>query len=118
MFYSLLYCRKRTKKTTTKPGRKKSKKDCSIVDGQCTPRTRAAVAREESTKAQREAQQAAARAAVALQIAEAASREARNISAPQDIFPLSTELTAPSTPTRTRRYHLENLVLIQLLTYC
>jgi hypothetical protein len=70
------------------------------------------VAREEAAKAQREAQQAAA-----LQIAEAASREAKNISAPQDIIPLPTELIAPSTPTRTRRYHLENLVLIQLLTY-
>jgi hypothetical protein len=43
------------------------------------------VAREEATKAQREAQQAAA-----LQIAEAASREAKNISAPQDIIPLPT----------------------------
>jgi hypothetical protein len=106
MFYSLLYCRKRTKKTTTKPGKKKSKKDQSTVDSQCTPRTRAAVAREEAAKAQREAQQAAARAPAALQIAEAASREARSISAPQDIIPLETELAAPSTPTRTRRYHL------------
>jgi hypothetical protein len=82
MFYLLLYCRKRTKKTTTKPGRKKSK-DQSTVDSQCTLRTRAAVAREEAAKAQREAQQAAARAPAALQIAKAASREARSISAPK-----------------------------------
>jgi hypothetical protein len=70
------------------------------------------MAREEAAKAQREAQQA-----TTLQIAEAASREAKNISAPQDIIHLPTELIAPSTPTITRRYHLENLVLIQLLTY-
>lgn len=88
-----------------KPGKKKSKKDQTAVEAS-TPRTRAALAREEAAKAKREAEEAQAKAAVTLEIAEAASREARNISEPLAIIPSHIELAPPSTPTRTRRYNL------------
>ena len=53
--------RKRTKKTTPRPGRKKAKKDQPPTD-QGTLRTRAAMARVAATKAAREAAEAAEQA--------------------------------------------------------
>ena len=48
--------RKRTKKSAPKPGRKKSKKSDPTPSGSNTPRTRAAVAREQAARAAMEAE--------------------------------------------------------------
>jgi len=69
----LFHARKRTKKTTAKPGRpKKGKKDQADGEGssvQSSPRTRLAAAREAADRAAKAAQLAADKAAVAAEAA-------------------------------------------------
>jgi len=88
--------RKRTKKTTVKAGRKKAKTDDIPPSGEATPRTRAAVAREAAIRAALEAEQAEAKARAAMKAAEEASRAALL-------------LLPPATPSgqTTRRYKTE-----------
>jgi hypothetical protein len=69
-----LFCRKRTRKTTTKAGRKKAKKGTG-ADATLTPRTRGALAKEAAAKARREAEEAELKAVVAKEVAQAAARE-------------------------------------------
>ena len=69
----MFHARKRTKKTTAKPGRpKKGKKDQADGEGssvQSSPRTRLAAAREAADRAAKAAQLAADKAAVAAEAA-------------------------------------------------
>ena len=68
------YCRKRTKKSAVKPGRKNSKTAEIPPPGQATPRTRAAVAREAALRARLEVEQVEIKAREAQEVAEEASR--------------------------------------------
>jgi hypothetical protein len=68
------YCRKRTKKSAVKPGRKNSKTAEIPPPGQATSRTRAAVAREAALRARLEVEQAEIKAREAQEVAEEASR--------------------------------------------
>jgi len=70
-----MFCRKRTKKKTTKVGRKKKEKTTAAPAQQTTPRTRGALAREAAAKAKREAEEAELKAATVREAAEAAARE-------------------------------------------
>lgn len=99
-------CRKNTKKTSVKAGRKKKAKTGDIpAPGEATPRTRAAVAREAAVKARLEAEQAEAKARAALEAAQAAAREA-NRDLPDEPVPIEIELPPPATPSgpSSRRY--------------
>ena len=75
--------RKRTKKSAPKPGRKKSKKSDPTPSGANTPRTRAAVAREQAARADA--------------VAEAAATAERLVQ------PIEVEAPEPSSPPRARR---------------
>ena len=75
--------RKRTKKSAPKPGRKKSKKSDPTPSGANTPRTRAAVAREQAARADAVAEAAAA--------------------AERLVQPIEVEAPEPSSPPRARR---------------
>ena len=86
--WSYHYCRKRTKKTTVKVGRKKTKKGTTAEEAP-TPRTRAAVAREAATKVKREALEVELKAATTREAAQAAARkeaEAAQAAAARDEF--------------------------------
>ena len=75
--------RKRTKKSAPKPGRKKSKKSDPTPSGANTPRTRAAVAREQAARADAVAEAAAA--------------------AERLVHQIKVEAPEPSSPPRARR---------------
>jgi hypothetical protein len=102
-----MHCRKRTKKTAPKPGRKRSKVDPTPSGGD-TPRTRLALAREAAAKAAREAEEAAAKAAAAAEAAVAAEI--------QVIAPLQIEQPPPPSPTARRYAIVANKCLAK--TYC
>jgi hypothetical protein len=106
-----MHCRKRTKKTAPKPGRKKSKVDPTPSGGD-TPRTRLALAREAAAKAAREAEEAAAKAAAAAEAAAQAAAAAEI----QEIAPLAIEQPPPSSPAARRYAIIANKCLAK--TYC
>lgn len=91
--------RKRTKKSTPRPGRKNVKQDQTPVD-QGTPRTRVAVAREAAAKAAREAAEVAEKAAAAAEAAEQAERHLMDVPALERIPP-SSPITPPRYATTT-----------------
>lgn len=99
-------CRKRTKKSTAKAGRKKAKKGDSPTPEQSTPNTRARAAKEAAIKARLEAEQAKARAREAVEAAEAASRAVLNSIVPCELVPVPVVLPEPPNPSGplTRRY--------------
>ena len=108
-------CRKRTKKSNVQVGRKKANK-CDADDEADTPRTRRALAREATTKARRDVEEAELKAAAARQAAEAAAREeieaTRNelsaTHAQEDVLEgLALEVDVPET-TKARRYAIES----------
>jgi hypothetical protein len=94
-------CRKRTKKTSVKPGRKKSKIGDIPAPEQATPRTRLALAREAAVRARLQAEEAQLRASEAMEAAEVAARTVNRE------LPAEFHLEAPSTPSgpSTRRYN-------------
>lgn len=100
-------CRKRTKKTIVKAGRKKAKTGDIPTPGQATPRTRAAAAREATVKARLEAEQVEEKARAAMEAAEETSRAAIRV-LPFEPVPLEIELPPPAAPSgpNTRRYIL------------
>jgi len=100
-------CRKRTKKTTMKAGRKKAKTGDIPTPGQATPRICAAAAREAAVKARLEAEQAKEKARADMEAAEETSRAAIRV-LPSELVPLEIELPPPAAPSapNTRRYIL------------
>jgi hypothetical protein len=99
-------CRKNTKKTSIKAGRKKKAKTGDIpAPVEATPRTGAAVDRKAAVKARLEAEQAEAKARAALEAAQAAAREA-NRDLLDELVPLEIEPPQPATPSgpSSRRY--------------
>jgi len=72
--WSYRYCRKRAKKTRVKVGRKKAKKGTTAEEAP-TPRTRAAVTREATAKAKREALELELKATTAREAAQSVVRE-------------------------------------------
>jgi hypothetical protein len=101
-----MHCRKRTKKSAPKPRRKKAKTD-PTPSGEDTPRTRLALAREATTKAAREVEDAAAKATAAVEVAAAAERQ---------VIPALEIEDAPPSSTARRYALLGNKCLAE--TYC
>lgn len=89
--------RKRTKKTSVKPGRKKSKAGDIPAPEQATPRTRLALAREVAMRARLQAEEAQLRASEAMEAAEVAARAA-NTELLAEPVPIEFQLPAPATP--------------------
>jgi hypothetical protein len=98
-------CRKRTKKTSVRPGRKKSKTGDIPAPEQATPRIRLAAAKEAALRARLQAEEAQLRALEAMEAAEAAARAA-NRELPAEPLPIEFQLVAPPTPSgpSTRMY--------------
>jgi hypothetical protein len=90
-------CRKRTKKTTTKVGRKKAKAAATAAEA-TTPRTRAALKKEAAEKARREAEEAELRAAEAREAAKRATREEAQ-AADEVIEAMALQVWRPDPPT-------------------
>jgi hypothetical protein len=107
-----IFCRKRTKKSNVKVGRKKAKNATGGDEAMGTLRTRGALAREAVAKAKREAAETklkavAAREAAAKVAAEAAAKEAAQVEAEaqQEVLEVvALEVHVPETSTTARRY--------------
>jgi hypothetical protein len=91
-------CRKRTKKTTVKAGRKKANTGDIPIPREATPRTRAAAAREAAVRARLKAELAEEKVRAAMEAVEQASMAAIRLLPSEPVA-----LEAPPSPS-TRRF--------------
>lgn len=110
----MFHARKRTKKTTPKPGRPKKAKKDQVDEGSSvhsSPRTRLAAAREAVDRAAKEAQLALDKAAVAREAAAAAEAAAARDAAAA-VAPLETIYHSPGSPHTPTRYNFQSTLTI------